>query len=298
MQVRFIYNQRAGTAHQVADRVRHLDKRCEVAATQQPDDIARFTRSAAEDGFDRIIIAGGDGSIHQAIDGLAPHFPAIDIAILPLGTGNDLARSLDIPVDDHEEALELAFTGTSHAIDLVAFEGAESGYFVNVASGGVGGEIAAEVKSDDKQRWGSFAYWLTAVSKISSLNEFHLQLALDDRCLELDAYGVTIANGRFLGGGFPIAPSAYLDDGLLDVTVIPAEPFFELMGTGIDIAMAEPREESRQIQFQAATLTVLAEPPMLYSLDGEPARAIEATFKVLPGVLQVVTGEDPALRQR
>jgi len=93
-----------------------------------------------------------------------------------------------------------------------------------VANGGFGGRVAADLRVDDKQRWGAMAYWMTSVLELTQLTPFDLEIVLDGQrhaCGE--ALGLAIANGRFVGGGFPIAPNATLDDGLLDAQRLMAE---------------------------------------------------------------------------
>ena len=158
--------------------------------------------------------------------------------------------------------------------------------------------MATDVQTADKQRWGAFAYWLTAVTHLARMDEFDVVLTLDGRRERHRAYGIGIGNGRFVGGGFPIAPHALLNDGKLDVTVIPVLPTLELLAAGFNFALSAGHRDDRLATYQAERLDVFAEPDMYFSVDGEPVRAISAGFRVLPRAVRMVVGDDAALVQR
>jgi diacylglycerol kinase (ATP) len=290
-----LLNTAAGSAPAAEPLIRSFVERAgmEFRATSGPGDIPKFTRAAVEAGFDRLVIAGGDGTITHAITSLAPNFSRLELGIVPLGTGNDFARSLSIDVGDIETALEQAARGEARPVDLVQItdEGGTA-YLVNAASGGVAGKVAAEVDADDKHVLGPFAYWLAAVNELADLEAYLVTLDLDDGPVQLEVYGMYIANGRFVGGGFTVAPEALLDDGLLDITAIPAMPPMELLAAGMSFALGWDDGRTRLHTFRSRRVHFRAEPDMHFSVDGEPKRAIEATLEVLPGAANIVAGPD------
>ncbi len=300
MRVAVVFNARAGTAGRIKDVLATLSGQFEYElwATTGSGDATRLGRRAVEESIDRIVVAGGDGTVGQVVNGLAPDFDACELAILPLGTGNDLARSLGLPADKLGQAAEWAFRRPAVRIDVIQVErDGDEHYLVNAATGGFGGKVAADVQAADKQRWGAFAYWMTAISHLTRLSEHQVTLTLDDETVHLSTYGVAVANGRFVGGGFPIAPRALLDDGLLDVTVIPVLPTLELLAAGLSFSLNPAMAEGRVRGFQTRSVAIHAEPDIPFSLDGEPHRTIDARFQVLPRRLAVVAGPAPvALR--
>jgi YegS/Rv2252/BmrU family lipid kinase len=223
---------------------------------------------------------------------LAPDFGRIEIAVAPLGTGNDLARALSIDAGDIAAALEHAFEGQARPMDVIQVDDDHGrSHFINAASGGIAGKVAAEVDAEDKQMLGPMAYWMTAVSELADPQPYHVELDLDDGRREtLDVYGLYLANGRYVGGGFTVAPGALLDDGLLDLTAIPALSMLELMGVGMRIALGGQTDDKRLPRFRSSRVHLRSEPDMHFSVDGEPARAIEASLEVLPGALRIVAG--------
>lgn len=294
MRVCLIFNPRAGTADRIKDLLLQLtgDHRCELRATTQPGDARRVAGEAVEEGVERIIAAGGDGTISEVVNGIAPHFSSVELAILPFGTGNDLARSIGIRPDQLESACRGAFGDRVEQVDVVRVVAQEStSYFANVANGGFGGRVAADVQWADKQRWGPLAYWMTTVSRLVDLQAYQIEMALDDEVVTMETYGVAVANGRFVGGGFPIAPRAMLNDGLLDVTTIPVLPPLELMAAGVNFTLGRNHRDDRVRSYRARRVRISSTPDMPFSMDGEPTRQMDATFEVIPKALSLVVGE-------
>ena len=297
MKTRLVYNARSGSAGRIKEFVERLPPgcRCELCATQTVDDIRHCAREAIDEGFDRLIVAGGDGTISQVVNAIAPDFPAIELAILPFGTGNDLARALGLFPEDMDVLARRVFEAPSRPIDVGHIaNGDHRAYFINCANGGIGGRVALDIASEDKRRWGPMAYWLNSVTRLIDLQVFEVELHLDDESFEIDsAYGIAVANGRHVGGGFAIAPRALLDDGLLDVTVIPALPSIELMAAGLNFTLGGLDDDQRIRSHRARRVRVRANPDLPFSIDGEPTRRLDARFEVLPRALRVVPGPSP-----
>ena len=292
MKTSVLFNANAGAAGN-SERVYHRCmalSQCDFRATYDADDVGQQVRSAIDQGAKRIIVAGGDGTVSQVIDELADDFTQADLAILPLGTGNDLARSLGIPLDNIDAALSLAHSGVSIPVDVVRVFDGKTSYLINAASAGFGGQVAVNISATDKARWGAFAYWMTAVTEIVNLPQFDIHVKLDDRSFDSRVYGLTIANGRYLGGGFPIAREAFVNDGLIDVTVIPVLPALELLAAGLNYMMGISSGGNRLLNFRAKRVQVTSTPEMLFSIDGDPVREVDATFEVLPQALRIVAG--------
>lgn len=293
-----IFNARAGAANNLEVLFRRFmaAPQCDFRATSDAGEVKAQVESAIEQGAERIIVAGGDGTVSRVVDAVARDFERADLAILPLGTGNDLARSVGIPLDNLESALSLAFTGDSVPVDVVRVFDGQTTYLVNAASAGFGGQVAAGINAADKARWGASAYWMTAVTGLVNLPQFDVHVELDDRVFDSRVYGLTIANGRYVGGGFPIAREAYVNDGLLDITIIPVLPPLELLAAGLNYMVGISSGGDRLQNFQSRHVRVSSTPDMLFSIDGDPIREVDATFEVLPQALRIVAGpQAPAI---
>lgn len=287
-----IYNGTAGSAAAITRLIHRFGgpSRIELCPTQRPGDARRLAGDAVRRQVPRIIAAGGDGTISEVINGIAPQFEQVEVAILPLGTGNDLARSLAIPTEDLEAALDLALTGEATFIDLVRMIDGREEYLVNAANGGFGGHVAARIDAAAKQQWGAFAYWLTAAANLADLHEYAVQVTIDDAEFHWRVYGLAVANGRYVGGGFPIANDAWLNDGQLHLTVIPVLPPLELLAAGLNFMLGLQHDGDGVIVLGGQRIRLHSEPEMLFSIDGEPTRRIDATFETAPNLLQIVAG--------
>jgi len=293
MRICLIYNKQAGAADLIKNFLVHLNAhhRCEFRPTSAETSAAQIALEAVAEGFDRIVAAGGDGTLNQIVNGIAPAFDSVELAMLPLGTGNDFGRVLNLSVDNQDEACIRALSSYVEPVDVIRISSAEStSYCVNVANGGMGGRVAMDVKPEDKKRWGPMAYWITSVSRLVDLTPFQADLVLDGKKQKEQTLCVAVANGRFVGGGFPIAPRAVINDGFLDVTVVPMLPILELMAAGLNFVMDRDHRDDRIRSYKARSVRIQSEPFMPFSIDGEPARRIDSTFEVVPSALRFVTG--------
>lgn len=259
---------------------------------QSPADLAARARRR---GVERVVAAGGDGTVHAVVQGLlgssggGGETPAL--GILPLGTGNDLARTLGLP-RQLEEALAVLRAGAERAIDAIEMAGRELHcWVVNVAAGGFGGEVGEAIPEGSKAAWGPLAYLRAAAERLAELRPHRLELEVDGESIEIpQALNVVVANGRFAGSGAPVAPTARPDDGRLDLVVVPELPIPELVAAVARVLLGEHLEGESDILHRRATEVALrAGPPIPFSLDGEHVPAEESvTFRCRASVLRVV----------
>jgi diacylglycerol kinase (ATP) len=294
-----ILNAHVEAIHPLRERLLALlkDTACELRVTQSVAEAGLWAREAQRRGQGRLIVGGGDGTIHHIVNALDPPCAELELAVLPLGTGNDFARSLGLPLDDLAQAVDLALHGRATPIDLIRITADQTTYLVNAASGGWGGKVAATVATLEKSRWGPFAYWMTAVGELMEIRPFKVQLEIDSRVQTESVYAVFVTNGRFVGGGFPIAPAARLDDGWLDITLVPVLPTLQLLAAGLNLMLWQPwNDPSYGLRCERGRrVRIVTEPEMHFSLDGEPTRLVELTFEVVPQAMRCVVGPDYSL---
>ncbi len=267
-----------------------------VVFTESPGDVEGRARESLEEDWDCVVAAGGDGTIHEAVNGLSRDFRKSRFGVLPLGTGNDLARSLGVPAD-LEQALDVLRRGEVRALDVirVRFEGGLERVCLNAATGGFADELNEALDEGTKKAWGPLSYLRSAVEVVPDLKSFRLELEPEGQeTTSLRAYSVAIANGRCVASGVQVAPEAYLDDGLLDVLVIP-EIHVGQMAMLAPQVLAGRHLTSELIRFlRAGKVTVTADPPFPFNLDGEVHGTTPATFEVIPQALKVVVGSGAA----
>jgi diacylglycerol kinase (ATP) len=293
-----ILNPAAGSAQQaeLLEGLRQLGSVWLVTA-QAPGDATAAAKQALREGCTRVIAAGGDGTINEVVNGLAADFSQAELGVLPLGTGNDFARSIGMPLE-LPAAIATLLAGHTRPVDVVRVtsESCPLKHFINVSAGGFSAVVDQKMEAGSKDFWGSLAYALSAIKALPEMQSHLLRVELDDETLEAAAVNVVVANGRFVAGGIPVAPRASLDDGLLDVLIFRALPLAQL-------ALSVPRTLSGQhldapgddeVVFRQSRRVVLtADPPLEFNTDGELTGCTPVTFEILPRALRVVVGDVP-----
>lgn len=258
----------------------------EVTETQGGWELRALARGAADRGFERVVAAGGDGTIHEVVNGLAEASHPAVLGVIPLGTANDFARSLGLP-EEVEAAVRVLVEGRSRRIDLGEVRGRRFARFVNVAVGGFGGLVGEGANTQRKRALGPLEYLRSAAERLPELKAYRVRMKSDGERLELDVYHAVVANGSRSGGNVPVAPEAELDDGLLDVVLIPALRAPELLTLAPRLLKGRHLEDGRVVFRRTDRLTLRSEPPMRFSVDGEPVGESPVAFRVLPGALEV-----------
>lgn len=265
---------------------------------RQPVDLASFKvalQQAADEGFDRLVIAGGDGTVHFAVNSFG-HRSRPAIALLPLGTGNDLARTLAIPLDPIA-ALAIAEKGRVRRIDTVSVHGDSQTRLINAATGGFAGQVTAKLTASMKQSWGAMAYVRQAAEIAFNPPRWSVRIRCDrKKDEEFEIVNIAVANGRTAGGGFMIAPRACLEDGWLDIVLVQAASMLDhTVVTARILAGDYDLDEVVRVR-RARRLELWATPPIPFSFDGEECIGSHFVFTVERKAIAMVVG--PGYRKR
>lgn len=239
-----------------------------------------------------VIAAGGDGTF-QAVAQAAlrgSDSPPL-VGLIPLGTGNDLARSLGFTLE-LEHALGAIDAGHELHMDVLAVEepSGASPWCFNLASGGLSGRLAEALEPEVKERLGPLAYLWGGLLQRDTITPFAVELEVDgERWREERLLNVMVANGKFAAGGRKLAPPAELDDGLADVVLIPFEErILDHLELGTSWLFGETTEARGVTHLQGKSIRVRPDPPFAISLDGEAAGEGELRLEVRPGALRVL----------
>jgi lipid kinase YegS len=252
-------------------------------------DKPRVVKEALRDGAERVIAGGGDGTVNAVVNALVgkgKEPPRANLGVLPLGTANDFAHGLGLPVEDLGRCLEIACTGAPRQTDVGRANGRS---FINVTSGGFGAEITATTPVGAKKALGGAAYTLMGLIKAFRFDPYSVRLLIPgEDPIEGAMLIMAVGNGRLAGGGFEVAPNALLDDGLLDLAAVNHVP-----GLGLERLRRElktPTDSGNQVLFyrQLSEFTIESEQAVHYNLDGEPINETNMHFSVLPRHLGVV----------
>jgi diacylglycerol kinase (ATP) len=282
-----ILNPVAGKDRDLDDVVARLARlpNAEIRITGRRGSAARFARTALRKGRDTIVAAGGDGTLNEVINGIGENLGDARVGLLPLGTGNDFARTIGVPVD-LEAAIALIAAGKTRKVDLVRVTSDDVRYFVNVSAGGFSGLVDEKLTPKMKKTWGPLAYLRSAAAALSELHSYRTTLAFDNaESLTLDLYNVVVANGRYVAGGRMIAPEASINDGLLDIVLIPKRSAPELALLAAQVAMGTHLSNDAIVFRRAAKLMVNSKPRMCFNVDGEMVGSEPARFEILPRAL-------------
>jgi diacylglycerol kinase (ATP) len=259
--------------------------------TERPWHAVELTRAALDAGCDLIVAVGGDGTLNEVINGIARRASKVCIGLVPLGTGNDFARSLGLPATV-DENIDILLSAKTTPIDFVRVESDRTRYFVNVSAGGFSGIVDEKLTPEIKHTWGPLAYIRSAAAALPELHAYRTDLVFDDEeRLSVELYNVVIGNGRFVAGGLPIAPDADLSDGLLDVVVIPKRPATEMALLAAEILLGKHLSSNAIIFRRAKKIAVRSRPGMWFNVDGELVGNEPAVFQVVPRGLNFVVNK-------
>lgn len=188
-----------------------------VRLTWEAGDAQRLVDEALVAGYTRLIAGGGDGTLRDIAEAMAAQANDASLVLLPLGTANDFARAAGVSLLPHE-ALNL-LDAPARAIDLGEVGGQ---VFLNMATGGFGSQVTANTSEDLKKILGGAAYLFTGLSRFNELHAAYGELQGPDFHWRGELLALGIGNGRQAGGGHLLCPEAMADDGLLDVSILPA----------------------------------------------------------------------------
>jgi diacylglycerol kinase (ATP) len=255
-------------------------------------------REAAEE-WERglLIVVGGDGTVNEVVNGLGrAGFPEdVTLAILPMGTGNDLAATLAIP-DGIEEAEEVIRQNRVRVLDVarVRSEGVGERFFINVATGGYGAETSGLADEELKGRWGKLAYLRASLETAQKFDVREVRVTLDDEERTMRAVNVAVGNCRYAGGGWLAAPRANPEDGLLDLVVIEDIGLKEALALApAALARSDYLGAGGVFSARAKKIQVQTEPGGLdFTADGEVIGDEPVEFEIIPHVLNVIVGPD------
>lgn len=260
----------------------------EVATTTEPGQARRIAARRAAD-FERVAACGGDGTISEVAAGILDAGVRRPLVVVPGGTANDFASAVGAGALP-EEAIRLSMTGAEVPLD-VGFAG--DAPFVNAASGGFAAEVSEGASPELKAALGPLAYLASGLAHVASVRGFDARFSGPEGVFEGPTFFFAVANGQTVGGGSRVAPGALVDDGLLDLVILPAVPAATTLGALR--ALRAGSEHPALVRMRGRSFDFEAEHEVAITCDGEAIRAAALRFRVEPGALSlVVHGPAPA----
>ncbi len=250
----------------------------DVRVTWESGDAERYVSEAIDDGVDTIVAAGGDGTLSEVAatlahrDATAADLPTL--GLVPMGTANDFATAAGIPVNAIA-AFEIVHGQPAQAIDLLRLDAHGTTHWAaNLATGGFGTQITVETNDGLKRALGGLAYLVTGMSRLGSIEPIVARISGDGFAWEGGFIALGIGNGPQAGGGMVLCPDARIDDGLLDLTIVP--PLDGELASTLGTLFTDGRNAALErvaIRTRLARIEIEAPQPFVLNLDGEPVES-------------------------
>lgn len=301
----FIVNPEAGSGRsrriwpEIAAKAEEIWGNCNFVFTRKEGDATRYARLAAEKGKTWVVAVGGDGTVHEVVNGLMQAEVSqkgnILLGIISMGSGDDFIKSLDLPKDPMK-ALHILKNKKAKAIDLIRVsylnheQKKESRYSMNLADFGLGGKVMQKVNASSKRFGSKLTYLFHSVASFLTFRSFSAVLETEERNYHFHYLIMgLVANGKFFGSGMCVAPEAEVDDGWMNVILV------EKMGIVNFLKMISPIYRREKIEnesiFRMKVKRMHVQPtslkPVYIELDGEQPGTLPATFELLPRSLKL-----------
>ncbi|MGX6962566.1 diacylglycerol kinase [Vagococcus xieshaowenii] len=253
------------------------------ATTPEPNSAETEARRAAIDGFDLVVAAGGDGTINQVINGIAPLEKRPRVGIIPGGTTNDYARALKIPRNDVLEAARVMLKKQTLKIDVGQ---ADDHYFINIGAGGYLTELTYEVPSQLKSIFGYLAYIVKGAEMLPRVKPINMRLEYDDGVYEGEASMFFVGLTNSVGGFETIVPDAQLDDGKFSLIIVKTANLVEILRLIVKLLNGGKHVNDAGIIYTKTSELNVApmdeDVRLMMNLDGEYGGDAPMRFKALP----------------
>ena len=231
---------------------------------------------------DLIVIGGGDGTLNAAAEALVR--ADVVMGIIPLGTANDLARTLGIP-NSVTDACKVILEGKRHRIDIGKVNGK---HFFNVASVGLSAQVVRYHRGERKRRWKVLSYLASVVDAFRSTRSFSAEVTCDGVKHVLRCIQIAVGNGRHYGGGMTVSDDATIDSEVLDLYILRPQSLWQLVTLAPLLRLGKHRISNQVLTLKGCEVDVRTRKPMSVNADGELVTQTPARFSVVPKCLTVM----------
>lgn len=264
----------------------------ETLVSTRPGEIVELTAAAVAGGATKIVAVGGDGTVNEAVNGLATAGPEVELAVLPRGTGRDFARSFGIPTAV-ERAIEVARDGAVRVLDVgrasyaLADGSRAESRFALFGGAGISGAIARRANASSKAAGGRLSFMVATLAVFARWTSAEMSIAVDDERREGPMFETLATIGQYAAGGMWVTPDAAPDDGLFDVLLIGDVTKADFVRTFPKIYRGRHLSHPKIELLRGKAVRVEAARPVPIALDGEQPGTTPATFEVVPRGLRL-----------
>jgi diacylglycerol kinase (ATP) len=279
-----ILNPTAGSPEHVRswqERAESLAGDCPVRVTSHSGEAEALARHAVDEGFARIVAAGGDGTVSQVANGLAGS-DAI-LGVLPMGSVNVFAMELGLPLHNLQRCWDIIEDTNLRLVDMPS---ANEKYFVQLAGVGLDAQVVKETSLAFKRSFGPLSYLISA-AQIAARQPPKLFIESEHTSVEEGSF-VLVGNGRLYGGPFPFFKQAVIDDGLFDVVIFKRLGYLEIIRYLQDVVFSADIKVPEIEYFQTRQLRITSEQDVPMELDGELAGNCPVDFRIRKRALRVL----------
>jgi diacylglycerol kinase (ATP) len=294
---RLIYNPVSGheqMPQKVADILNILEKAGYEASafrtTPAPKSAQNEAARCTAEGFDLVVAAGGDGTVNEVVNGIAPAERRPKIAVIPGGTTNDFARALKIPRDDLVAAAKVILQGKTRKMDIGL---AADTYFMNIAASGSLADLTYGVPSEVKSALGYTAYLIKGAEMLPQISSHQMRLTYDKGVYEGPVSMFLLGMTNSIGGFEQIMPDAQLSDGLFQLIVVKTDNSVDMLRLMVQALNGKHTKDPEIIYTKTKTLKaelLTDEPALPVNLDGENGGELPMTFKNLQQRIEFYVG--------
>ena len=298
-----VFNPKAGSAERM-ETLRELiaaNDQLEICQTEAAGEAGELAGNAVRDGRRVVVAAGGDGTVSEVVAGLMdareenPDAAMPDLLVVPMGTGNDLRRTFELP-EEPADALALLETGDRRPLDVIRWRldpagggEAKQGWCVNVVAGGFSAKLKEVLTPELKKTWGPLAYGRAALGSAGKLDPHEMTFSVDGGHFQnATVVNVVAANARFAGGGIEVAPHADPSDGLIELVAASPGDWTEMVSVTARLLAGELDESSHVFRVPARTLVLDGAPALPFNIDGEHVGEGRLTLEIVPGPLCIL----------
>ena len=235
-------------------------------ATTCEGDAIHAAKDAGIRGFDLIVAAGGDGTVNEVVNGIAELEKRPQLAIIPVGTTNDFARAIGIPLNNVIQAVDVILAGEPYKIDIGKVN---DHYFINIAGGGRLTELTYEVPSKLKTMLGQLAYYLKGMEMLPSIRPAEVEIEYDGKLFQGEIMLFLVSLTNSVGGFEKLAPDSKLNDGMFDLLILKKTNLAEFIRVASLALRGEHINDGNIIYTKANRVKVTNQDKMQLNLDGE-----------------------------
>ncbi|MDR0885784.1 MAG: YegS/Rv2252/BmrU family lipid kinase [Clostridiales Family XIII bacterium] len=247
------------------------------------DILDRFIKKIDVEEYEKIVVAGGDGTINTLVNALLKYDLHIPIAVFPTGTANDFAFHFDLP-SDIDQMIAVALSDNYETCD-VGLAGDKP--FINVLAMGMLVDVSQKTDPLVKNTLGVLAYYLRGAAEIPNLKPIPIKVTTDEEVIETDMFAMLIMNGRSAGGFNKLAPDASINDGLLDVILIKKIPIMEFAAFMFGVMIGQITDNKYVYHFKTDHMYIESPTEVIIDTDGESGGRLPVEVNVLKERLKI-----------